>query len=388
MHLILFFFTASLLISEETPINLRYFHREGEVTHTDSQVNETIYVNGSFNHQAEIDEFSVSTIRQVNEDGGAVLDASFRTIEKVEGYPGILDWVSSETVRLERDIRGHLDVPDEAFRPVQRHVPRFPEFPVKPGDTWSLPAEEVHVFRIGGQIFGPYKGQAQVLYTYSSKEMAEKHSYARIGIEYSIYLPVRGDEPIRLLSGQSHQELLWDIELGRPLSKTEKFEFLMLMADGRTQEFTGEGKTNYRITRSMDRESTVESLRSELESVPGIKVHPADEGIKVSVEELDSILFEPESSVISEDQKYRLDELARILSEYMERDILITGHTAGYGTVEGRQKLSFERAHAVGKSLFPRGRPGPGKLFLRGAGNTEPMGSDRADRRVEILIMD
>jgi len=383
-----FFMTVMMLPGEESSLDLKFIHREGEVVHADSLVDETVFVDGIINHQAEIDEFSVITVRQVKENGEAVLDAGFRTIERVNGYPGVLEWVSSETVRMERDTKGLLNVPADAFRPVLRHVPRFPGYPVKPGDTWSLPAEEVHVFRISGRIYGPYRGSAQVLYTYLSNEREEDRQLARISIEYSIYLPVRGNEPIRLLSGQSRQELLWNIKEGRPESKSEQFEFLMLMADGRTQEFSGVGKTNYRITRTLDREEDVKTLRSGLEKVPGISVKPAEEGISVSVEELDSILFEPDSAVLSEDQKYRLNEVARLLAEYPDRDILITGHTAGYGTAEGRRRLSFERARSVGDYLFPQGRPGQGRLFFRGAGNTEPLGSDRADRRVEILIMD
>jgi len=380
--------SAMSLYGREESFQLGFIHREGEVIHADSLVDETVYVDGYLSHQAEVDEFSVTAVREVAQDGSAVLDADFRTVERVEGYPGSLEWVSSETVRLERETSGELKVPDDAFRPVLRHVPRFPETPVKPGDSWSFPAEEVHVFRIGGQIWGPYRGPAQVLYTYMDNETSEDRLLARIGLEYSIHIAVRGNEPVRMLSGHSRQEVLWDIGEGRPVLKTEDFEFFMLMADGRTQEFRGSGKTTYRRTQSLDRARVTEDLKSDLAEVPGIKVTPAEEGIRVSVEELDTILFEPESAVIREDQKKRLAEVARILSRYPDRDILITGHTADYGSFDGRRALSFERADAVGRFLFPGGRPGPGRLFLRGAGNTEPLGSDRADRRVEILILD
>ncbi|MDA3956209.1 OmpA family protein [Oceanispirochaeta sp.] len=380
-------FTPALMGAEE--VNLQFLHVEGQVLHADSLVDETVYIDGRFSHQAEVDEFSVSTIRQVSPEGKATLDSSFRTVERVRGMPGILEWISAETVRLERDAQGKMTVPPEASRPVLRNVPRFPVTPVKPGDTWSLPAEEVHVFRISNVIYGPYRGPVQVLYRYLQNKIIDGRRFAEISVEYSIYMPVRSSaEPIRLITGQSSQRLLWDIEKGRPGKKQEDFEFLMLMADGRTQEFRGRGETSYRINDSIDRPRAVQSLQTELESVPGVTIEPTTEGILLSIIETDRILFQPDSSEVTMDQRYRLEELAHSLAAYPERDILITGHTADYGSFEGRKNLSRNRAAAVADILFPGGRTGQGRLFLRGAGNTEPLGSDQENRRVEILILD
>lgn len=375
--------------SFETGVDLQFIQREGQVLHADSLVGESVYINGSLSHEAEIDEFSVSAIREIREDGTALLDSSFRTVERIGSLPGILEWISAETVRLERDSKGAMIVPDEASRPVLRGVPRFPDHSVSPGDSWSLPAEEVHVFRIRNYLFGPYRGPVQVLYNYLENTKVQDRTMARISIEYNVYLPVRGSsQPIRLISGRSSQELLWDIEKGRPELKTEDFEFMMVMTDGRTQEFVGRGETSYRYTQSIDRPRTVSSLQSELNTLPGLTIKPTEEGILLSVTEKENILFEPESARISEDQNYLLEELSQSLKAYADRDILITGHTADYGTAPGRKELSLERAAAVAAVLFPEGRPGPGRFFLRGAGNTEPLGSDREDRRVEILILD
>lgn len=388
----LFLITAPFVLSAESSnsgYDLHFIQKEGQILHADSLVDESVYINGSLSHQAEIEEFSVSAVRELRDDGVAQLDSSFRTVERIGALPGILEWVSAETVQLKRDSKGVMTVPDEASRPVLRGVPRFPDHPVNPGDSWSLPAEEVHVFRIGNYLYGPYRGPVQVLYHYLENSEINGRMMANLKIEYNVYLPVRSNkEPIRLISGRSSQELLWDIELGRPELKSENFEFMMVMADGRTQEFVGSGKTSYRYTMSIDRPRTVESLQSELETLPGLTIEEAEEGVLLSVTERENILFEPESARITEEQRYLLEELSRSLQAYAERDILITGHTADYGTAEGRKALSFERAAAVADILFPEGRTGPGRFFLRGAGNTEPLGTDRDDRRVEILILD
>ncbi|MBN2658912.1 MAG: OmpA family protein [Spirochaetales bacterium] len=368
---------------------LRFIQTEGQVLHADARVEEQVYINGYLNHSARIDEFSLSKVIGVGESGTAVLDAEFRTVERIEGYPGYYEWVSSESVRLEREASGIMSVPRDAARPVLRHVPSFPSGPVSPGDTWSSPAEEVHVLRINGVVYGPYRSTAQVLYTYRETRLIEGREAALIDLEYSLYLPVRqAGEPVRLISGQSQQHLVWDIGHGRPLSKRENFEFLMMMSNGTSQEFVGSGYTEYRETESLDRERTAEALRDELGEGSGVQVVPTGEGILLSLAELDSILFDPESSELREEESSRLNRLAEILEKYTDRDILITGHTADYGTAEGRSRLSFERASAVADRLFPRGRRGAGKLFLRGAGSSEPAGTDRENRRVEILILD
>lgn len=357
--------------------------------HADSKVNEKVYINGYLNYSAEIDEFSLSTVLSVNDSGTATLDSDFRTVERIGVSPGNYEWVSSEKVRMEREASGYLRIPEDAARPVLRHVPLFPSKFMAAGDTWSAPAEEVHVLRINGVIYGPYRSSSQVLYKYRENRAMDGRQVAVIDLEYNIFLPVRKPgEPVRLITGQSKQSLFWDLEKGLPYRKSEEFEFLMMMSNNTTQEFIGTSLTEYRETQILDRAETVDSLRRELGSHSGIEVNPADEGVLLSLAQLDSVLFEPDSAEIRSQEINRLDNLSRILKNYSDRDILITGHTADYGTAEGRKRLSFRRASAVADRLFPEGRSGSGKLFLRGVGSREPAGTDRENRRVEILILD
>jgi len=389
ISLLLVFLSALSALCADQAVTLRYKHKEGQVLHADSSVSERVYINGYLSHNALIDEFSLSSVESVDEEGAARLSSRFRTVERIGGDPGYYEWISSESVWLERKASGMMRVPPEAARPVLRDVPSFPDHPVAPGDRWSLPGEEVHVLRINGRLFGPYRSTTQVLYHYRENRNIEGRETAIIDMEYTIYLPVRsGGEPVRLISGQSQQQLTWVIEKGLPLVKTEDFEFSMMMSNGSTQEFIGRTITEYRESESLDREETAHSLRDKLGSDSGITVNPTDEGVLLSLAELDTILFEPESAELRGEEASRLDRLADLLETFNERDILISGHTADYGTAEGRKRLSIERASAVADRIFPGGRSGEGKLFLRGAGSSEPTGSDRENRRVEILILD
>lgn len=379
----------------EENILFRFRHLEGEVLHAAARVDEVVYINGTASHQAIIEETSVSRVMSVDRDGGAVLDATFRTEERIAGLPWANEWISAETVRLERDVLGQMTVPPDAARPVLRSMPLFPEEPVSPGARWTADAAEVHVFRIGEGLAGPYRGDVLVSYEYEGNIEEDGRTLARILIDYDLYLPIRGgDEPVRLVSGKSSQELYWDIAEGRPDSKTEDFEFLIMMSDGTVQEFRGSQDVDYRVTGSLDRGRAADVLRSRLSEMPGVSVSADEDGVRVVLEAGEAILFEPESSDVTPDQVRRLSDLQAALADYGDRDILITGHTADFGTEEGRRRLSLDRAAAVAEILFPEVRKGNGRLYLRGAGSEEPRSDERTpagralNRRVEILILD
>ena len=384
---------------EAPAVLLEYRQRAGDVFHGESRVRESVYVNGLFSHEAVIDESAVSVVRKVNDRGTAELDSSFRTGERIEASPGYLEWNSSEKVHLLRDSRGRMEVPRDAVLPVIRNIPVFPGYPVSPGDCWSARAEEVHFFRIGGGTAGPYRGGIPVSYEYAGNLTVKGMKLAHIIIRYNIYLPVEdSEEPVRLITGRSEQNLYWDTEKGEPVSKSEEFEFMVLMSRGVSQEFRGHGDVDYRTAMELNRDEAVGSIRRSLNNSfgdsPGISVDPVEEGILLSLEGGEELLFQPESALISEDQHSRLEVLRTLLEKYPDRDVLITGHTAHSGTPEGRRRLSEERAAAVASFLFPDGRPGPGKLYLRAAGSEEPAAPEfseagrAANRRVEILILD
>ncbi len=377
------------------PVLLQYQQRTGEVLHAESLVHESVFINGLYSHDAVISESSVSIIRNVNDEGTAILDTTFRTEERINGQSTYLEWVSSEKVRLSRDSRGRMVVPEDAARPVIRNIPVFPENPVQAGDSWTAVAEEVHIFRISGVMHGPYRGEIPASYEYLEDVWDGDKRLAHILIKYNIYLPINAaGEPVRLVSGRSEQNLFWDVEEGRPVSKSEEFEFLMIMSSGTIQEFRGRQEVTYRSDMVLDREELIGSIRRSLENSPGITVNHVDDGILLSLKDGETILFNPESAFIAADQRYRLEALKNLLSDYTDRDILIIGHTAHFGTEEGRLKLSRERAAAVAGILFSGGRIGQGRLYIRGAGSDEPAATEgseagrSANRRVEILILD
>ena len=99
--------------------------------------------------------------------------------------------------------------------------------------------------------------------------------------------------------------------------------------------------------------------------------------------------------IFSEDsEKVKLRQIAEILSQFPDNDLLISGHTALAGTAEARQKLSEERAAAVAEYLVELGVKDKYHVFARGFGADKPVADNHTEagkarnRRVEITIMD
>ena len=121
------------------------------------------------------------------------------------------------------------------------------------------------------------------------------------------------------------------------------------------------------------------------------EVTVSEEGITVS---LQNVQFLPDSAILRDSEREKLDFIAEILGRYPARDILVTGHTALAGTAEGRQWLSEERARVVGEYLLSTGMRRADQIVTRGVGAREPLADNtteagmRKNRRVEITILE
>ena len=87
-----------------------------------------------------------------------------------------------------------------------------------------------------------------------------------------------------------------------------------------------------------------------------------------------------------------LDRVASTLNQYPQTRIEIAGHTDSTGTLEGNQRLSENRAHAVRSYLASRG-VAPERMYAVGYGQSRPIASNATaegraqNRRVEIIVI-
>lgn len=104
-----------------------------------------------------------------------------------------------------------------------------------------------------------------------------------------------------------------------------------------------------------------------------------------------SVLFPSGQSELLPGARERLNEVARALKQYEDRDFLVEGHTDSVGSAESNMILSRQRAQSVVEYLVSRGVPRE-RLHARGLGESRPVApndspANRANnRRVEIIV--
>jgi uncharacterized repeat protein (TIGR01451 family) len=157
----------------------------------------------------------------------------------------------------------------------------------------------------------------------------------------------------------------------------------------------------------------VAAAESAAEAEPGLleqlfgpkKIQPTETTVFPSVRERETVVVTPEKleltrnihfefnkAVIRPESLPILNDVADVLKDNPQINILIEGHTDGVGSVEYNQKLSEKRAAAVRQYLISRGVAGA-RLATDGKGKLHPIASNdtsigRAlNRRVEFLIV-
>ena len=104
------------------------------------------------------------------------------------------------------------------------------------------------------------------------------------------------------------------------------------------------------------------------------------------------VLFDVGSSALSEHGRQKMMEVAEILKEYPDSDVVIQGYTSSEGDDQMNYDLSVRRAQVVKNQLVANG-VNPSRLYAQGMGESHPVASNETEagrvqnRRVEIIII-
>jgi len=115
-----------------------------------------------------------------------------------------------------------------------------------------------------------------------------------------------------------------------------------------------------------------------------------NENLKITMNS--EVSFDFNSSALKPAFTRTLDKVASILQRYPRSSIRIIGHTDNVGSVAYNQRLSEDRASAVGWSLEDSGL-NPQRVRTEGRGESQPRASNDSEagrqlnRRVEMLIV-
>lgn len=132
------------------------------------------------------------------------------------------------------------------------------------------------------------------------------------------------------------------------------------------------------IGRQMDKQG--EELEDDLENAT---VERYGEGLLITF--ASGLLFDFDSDVIKGAARSNLTDLARSLQNYPNTEVLIVGHTDATGTDSYNMDLSYRRANSARAFLISQGIPS-NRVRTEGRGETEPVGTDAQNRRVEVAI--
>lgn len=128
------------------------------------------------------------------------------------------------------------------------------------------------------------------------------------------------------------------------------------------------------------------------ERMAGTGVDVVRQGDNITLDMPAGITFGFDSYALRSDAYGVLNRVADTLQEYNQTIVEVAGHTDSVGTAAYNQRLSEQRADAVGNYLVSRG-VNRGRLMITGAGATRPVASNATEagraenRRVEITLV-
>ncbi len=375
-----------------------YKYSQGEKYKIVSVVDENMYLDGIFHHQARIlSKISVEIIKSFD-DGSGEIEANYSISEERSGNVQVYALAQEYYSSFSRDKTGLIDIHPSYFMPVVRNVPLFDGKDYKPGDTWEMEGYEVHDLRAVYGIEEGFSFPIKVKYKYLGKGEKDGSEYDIISIFYSIserssdYYSQYPIYPVKI-TGYSDQTLYWDNSVGRPYAYEEEFSIQFNLSNGRINEFTGTAGAKVTESELMDKNAIANRIKERLEKerLENAVVNIDENGVTII---LGSINFGADSSELSFAEKKKLDVIVDILKNYPERDVLIAGHTAFAGTAVGRLELSKQRASMVAEYFFTEGAKRRDQLLIIGKGATDPVADNSTvegmtlNRRVEITIVE
>lgn len=141
------------------------------------------------------------------------------------------------------------------------------------------------------------------------------------------------------------------------------------------------------IGRKMDKQA--ERIEEE---IPGAEVERVGESINVIFDESSGIYFDSNKATLKAESKVTLDRLEKILEDYADTNISVTGHTDSSGADAYNLELSKKRAQSVAEYLYTHGLA-PSRFTIKWFGETQPKYDNetaegrKKNRRVELGIV-
>ena len=394
------FLLGGIFFAEGYLFSFKY--KEGDSYRILSTVRENVFFNGAFHHHAEIINRVSVQVTGVDGEGRGTHAALFMTSENSTGaLGGTFSYGEDYESAFTRDSTGKYEISDKYFMPVVRDVPIFPKEEIEPGFKWSAQGHEAHDLRRTFNIQTPYKIPFDAEYEFLGPVQDQNgKTFYKFDVQYQMEYSVdmskgnfsAGGLPVAT-QGWSHQTIYWDLEKGCIDHYNEDFKIEILTSDNNVLRFEGTASAEVtEFARTAD-EASVAAVMEKISDlgIDDVSVSAGEKGLTLSIE---NIQFLPDSDILTQTERAKLDKIAQILNAYPDNDLLITGHTALRGTKESRMQLSVERAQSVASYLIRKKVRDKYHIFTQGMGGDVPIADNSTEagraknRRVEITIMD
>ncbi len=129
------------------------------------------------------------------------------------------------------------------------------------------------------------------------------------------------------------------------------------------------------------------------EEIPGAVVERVDDGIVITFDENSGVYFDTNKYDINNKSQSTLDNLAKVLYDYPDTNILIVGHTDSRGSDSLNMNLSKNRAYAVTNYFINTKGLDSSRFTTNWFGETQPKYDNNTsegrakNRRVNIVII-
>lgn len=397
--------TLSILISfisfnifAQNKVNFEFQQHKDDVYSYLSTVEEDVFINGYLNHHAQIINRISSKVINAAEDGEAFILANYMTTDdSILNRTGNLVWGEESTSVFARKKNGELTISDDIFMPTVRNVPVFCGKEVAIGESWTAEGKEVQDVRKAFNMDKPLIFPFTANYLYKDDIQKNDSTLNIIEVEYTFnYKSTEEDLQNGVIlassTGFSKQTLYWDNAKGILDNYSEQFQIKIKDIYNNTYIFQGSAKAEITEYKVVNNEKTLKEIQESVDKLQleNISIKKGEKGLTIS---LDNIQFEPDSNILLDSEKIKLQKISEILNNYTN-DLLITGHCADRGTAKARQLLSEQRAQSVAEYLEKLGVRDEYHVFTQGKGSSEPVATNDTEegrsknRRVEITIME
>ena len=147
------------------------------------------------------------------------------------------------------------------------------------------------------------------------------------------------------------------------------------------------GVTGGLIGNYMDKQEA--AMRQQMAASEGVSVKRNQDNLDVNFKS--DLLFDTNSFTLKTGAMDDLAKFAKVLNDYPQTTIIVTGHTDSKGSAELNQKLSERRAEAV-KNVLVSEAVAPTRITTVGLGASKPIADNATEagraknRRVDITI--